>query len=86
MRYTVPATLPHPFHTVWGWGHKPLTIPQGVPLRPATNLPASSRVCAWIESAHPAMRSLFQQHPGLEEWAEVYGLPVYREDLEGGAA
>jgi len=77
----IPDSLPVPLtvHYGWQWNYKYI-VPAGTPIIPATNQPwrddPSDHIVAWVVTDDLPLTEEAQS------WAENYGFPVHRSDLE----
>ena len=60
-----------PIPTTWGWSNKRFTIPKGLPVRPATNLPQGGY---WVITN-------VSWEPDLQSWSDTYGFHVTEEQV-----
>jgi hypothetical protein len=80
-RYPIPESLPAPLTRYYGWALSyKCTVPAGTPIIPANNQPwredADEHIVAWVVTDELPLTEEAQS------WAESYGFPVYRSDLD----
>ena len=76
----IPDTQPATVAVRYGFASNTMAFPAGTPVIPAVNQPWSDdphdHIVAWIVTDDIPMTDLQQS------WAENYGFPVYRDQLE----